>query len=266
MKTKSFFTNKYIIGILLVLIIISVDILLHPGMSRVMLPKTFTSDLPAQFPTFCDQPLKISGKRWVKAVNHIEKLNALDSSTSGFEMDIYFDEDLQKFFVYHDSSELSQITLQDILNAYQKKELKASVWLDFKNLSHNNQHSALTLLEKFRDKYHLQHKMIIESSQIKCLNIFCEAGFFTSYYISFFNPYQMDEAEIRKTMLEVSGLLKQNPVSAISGYYFQIPLLSYYFPQAQLLTWAEADWFSLISPVFNSGLLAQEQVKIVLYD
>src|SRR5690606_40384254 len=135
MKTKSFFTNKYIIGILLLLIVISIDIMLHPGMSRVMLPKKFATNLQPQFPKFCHQPLNIKAKRWVKAVNSIERLQALDSTTAGFEMDIYFDEDLHNFFVYHDSSVMSQTVLQDMLNVYQHRNLQASIWLDFKNLS-----------------------------------------------------------------------------------------------------------------------------------
>ena len=75
----------------------------------------------------------------------------------------------------------------------------------------------------------------------------------------------MDETALVKEIDTMALLLKSNKVSALSGYYFQIPMLKKFFPTASLLTWAEKSSFSLVAPVFNHQLIADDQIKVVLH-
>ena len=265
MRSRNFYTNKYFLALVILILVLLVDVFLHKGMSRVIIPERFTNKRAPQNPAFCVQPLIIKSKDWVKAVNTEALMQAQDSTSAGLEMDVYFDKSKNSFFVYHDSSNISAQSLEQQLDVYRSRKLTASVWLDFKNLNHSNEVAALQKLMEFRNRYQLQNKLIVESTNIKNLNAYCENGFFTSYYVPYFNPYLMDEDAIVKQIDDISFLLKTNKVSALSGYYFQIPMLKRFFPTANLLTWAENSSFSLVAPVFNHQLMADEQIKIVLH-
>lgn len=265
MISRNFYTNKYFLAIIILVLVLLIDVFLHKGMSRVILPESFTNKRVPQKPAYCVQSLIITNKDWVKAVNSPVLMQALDTATAGLEMDIYFDKTLNKFFVYHDSSNVSTQTLEEQLEIYKSRKLMASIWLDFKNLSDNNENNALQKLVLLRNYYHLQNKLIVESPNIKNLNSFCNNDFYTSFYVPFFNPYLMDEAAIISEIDSISSLLNAHKVSALSGYYFQIPMLKKFFPTANLLTWVETSGFSLVAPVFNYQLMAEEQIKIVLH-
>ena len=264
MISRKFYTNKYLLALLILLLVLIIDVFLHKGMSRVILPESFTNKRGAQKPDYCIQPLGIKNKEWVKAVNSKELMQGLDSTKAGFEMDIYFDKRQDKFFVYHDSSKVSSQTLEEQLQIYESRKLVSSIWLDFKNLSDSNETVALQKLILLRNNFRLQDKLIVESKNIQNLNSFCANNFYTSFYVPYFNPYLMDEKAIIKEIDTIAGLLKNNKVSALSGYYFQIPMLKKFFPTANLLTWSENGSFSLVAPVFNHSLMADEQIKIVL--
>lgn len=262
---KKFLLNKYTISCIIVLLIVGVDIVLHKGMSRVMVTDTFTEQRTARSFEVCKQPLLSTNKRWVKAVNTVSNLQTLDSSTAGIEMDVYFDTLANTFFVYHDSDAISTLSIKSILDAWSAKKMKGSIWLDFKNLAAQNKLQALLYLRKLRDQYQLKNKIIVEASSPGYLHVFCKEGFFTSYYVPFFNPYNMSEKELMLTVDEIATQLAAHKVSALSGYYFQYPFLKKYFPDYPILTWTEGSAISIVANYFNSNLLNDPQVAVVLF-
>jgi hypothetical protein len=265
MKSKDYFGNKYFFGLVVILIIICVDILFHKGMTRVLIPDSFTKNIsPADFP-HCNNILIQHSKRWVKAVDNEAAIKKLAGNTDGFEVDIYFDTTIHSFYVYHDSSGISSLTVDHLLDVYKKRNLTSSIWFDFKNLNYFNHEGSLIALIALRQKYGLQNKMIVESSQISYLTHFCENGFFTSYYTPYFNPYELKENDLKNIVDTISHNLKLYPVSALSGYYFQYPFLKKYYPGYPILTWAEKNNFSLVSAVFNWHLEKESHLKIILY-
>jgi hypothetical protein len=264
MEKNSFPANKYTLVVLMLLLCVMLDILMHMGMSRVMIPKTFTVKRDAQRFPMCNQPLVLSGKYWEKAINSVSKMQGIPLDAAGIEMDVYFDGHKNEFQVYHDSSSFSAVSASSLLGLYDSKHLTASIWFDFKNLSSANERQALQYLVHLRSKFHLQNKVIVESSSPQFLQSFCDSGFHTSYYTPYFNPYEMSEQEILLAIDSVSSVIRQYPTSAMSGYYFQYPLLKKYFPQYPILTWADKSAFSIISLLFHHKLGNDSQVKIVL--
>ena len=107
--------------------------------------------------------------------------------------------------------------------------------------------------------------MIIESSSPANLTAFCDSGFFTSYYAPNFNPYQIQEDTLVNFIDIMANNLKKYRVTALSGYYFQYPVLKKYFPNFPILTWTDKSNISLITRVFNKHLENEQQIKIVLY-
>lgn len=262
---KKFLLNKYTISCIIVLLLVAVDVVLHKGMSRVMMPASFTQQRSAKSFPICEQALISTDKKWVKAVNTTAKLLSLDSNTAGVEMDVYFDTIANTLFVYHDSSVISSTGIESILNVWASKKMQGSIWLDFKNLSLSNKRSALLYITSLRERFGLANKLIVESSDPASLDVFCRQGFFTSYYVPFFNPYSMSEDDLLRTIDEIAQQLNQHKVSALSGYYFQYPFLKKYFPEFPILTWTDYSAVSMVSNIFSSSLLNDAQIKVVLY-
>jgi hypothetical protein len=262
---KKFLTNKYTISCIIVLMVVTVDIVLHKGMSRVMLPASFTQQRGVLRPQRCPQPLLNINKQWIKGVNTIVQLAAIDSSTAGIEMDVYYDEVANRLFVYHDSAAISTVGIETLLEIWTQKNKMGCIWLDFKNLSVQNKYTSLQYIVALRDRYQLTQKIIVESSDPSSLDVFCSKGFFTSYYVPNFNPYTSSESEILRSIDDMASLLQQHQVSALSGYYFQYPFLKKYFPDYPILTWTESSSISMVANYFNSNLLNDPQVAVVLF-
>lgn len=264
MTNNSFFLNKYTLSVLIVLLCLFIDIALHKGVTRVMVPDSFTHQrTPVEIPS-CKQELLSSDKNWVKGVNTPELAMQLPANTPGFEMDVYFDTIKNYLQVYHDSTVFSETKIEEILAVYQQRNLKACIWLDFKNLSGANQPASLKYIKYLRSKYNLHNKLIIESSTPSSLPAFCDSGFFTSYYIPFFNPYKIDEKELVTFIDTIQNNLSRYRVSALSGYYFQYPVLKKYFPGYPVLTWVENDKVSIITGTFGKVLANDDRVAVIL--
>ncbi len=264
---KGFLTNKYTLSVFILLAILATDILLHRGMSRVILPKSFTNKRQPQTGLAkCEHPLQVNGKIWFKAVNNVDKARMIDSAANGFEMDVYFDTAKNSFFVYHDSSAMSSTNADEIFAVVAQRKLHTSIWLDFKNLAEKNKAAALRQLQDLQKKYQLAGRILVESSDPSSLQSFCDSGFFTSYYVPFFNPYTEDENAMVGRIDSIASMLKKYPTSALSGYYFQLPFLKKFFPVFPLLTWTDDSKISLVNRVFNYQLEKDKDVLIVLHD
>lgn len=265
MKLKSIFTNKYTLSVIILLTVLGIDVLLHKGMSRVLIPDSFTSQRGPLNYNRCKSFLQSSNKHWQKAVNNLEKAALADTTLGGIEIDVYFDTAKNRFLVYHDTAGYTQLTLQDLLTAALKKHPKLSVWLDFKNLSAGNESQSLARLQYLQKANALRQRIIVESSSPQYLQSFCSAGFYTSFYAPYFNPYVEDENQLIAHLDSISNALKNYPVNAISGYYFQYPVLKRYFPSFPLLTWTNDAPLSIVGNTLNYTLLHDDHVKVVLF-
>lgn len=265
MSKSDFIKNKYSVSVLILLGLLLTDFLLHKGMGRVMLPENFSDKItPYQLPV-CERDLVKKEKEWIKAVNTVALMQQLDAKTNGLECDVYFDSVKNCFEVYHDSSAPSSLKLDSLLVAYQAKQLTANIWFDFKNLGSTNAGSALKEMIRLKNNFKLDKKLIIESSAAAPLKAFCDSGFFTSYYVPFFNPYEIKEEVLMKNIDSIRQHISQYPASAISGYYFQYPLLKKIFPTYPILTWADQPSASLIAYFFRQQLKNDDMIKVVLF-
>jgi len=264
MSAKSVFFNKYSFSVLILLALIALDVFLHKGITRVILPSGFTEARQPFLISPCKEKLAPGNKNWFKAINTPALLNELPKETAGIEIDVYFDTSANSFFVYHDSSRMSRITLDSILEEKQKFLPAASVWLDYKNLNAINAQPSLARVSQLCKTYALDKKMIIESSNAETLHHFCEAGFFTSFYVPFHNPYKATEKQVVKFIDSVAATIKKNPPSALSGYYFQYPLLKKFFPNYPLLIWADNSSLSAVGYLFKMQVTKDSAVRVLL--
>lgn len=265
MRKRTLTPGKYTGLLIIILLLAAMDVLLHKGITRVLLPASFTDQRRPVHLSVCEQPLLSNGKEWVKAVNTIAAIEKLPGQTAGIEMDVYFDTLKNQLLVYHDSAHYATTGIEKLLLKYNERKLSAAVWLDFKNLSPQNQGASFRYVSFLRWQYQLNKKIIVESSRADLLPLFCRAGFFTSYYVPFCNPYQLPEKEIASYIDSVAANLRQYAPSAVSGYYFQYPLLRKFFPTVPVLLWTDKPGISIVANLLNQKMLADTAVKAVLH-
>jgi len=152
-----------------------------------------------------------------------------------------------------------------LLKEYKGRGLKASTWLDLKNLDDSNYNAAVSALTDLRNKYGLTNKLLVESNRADLLTAFSDSGFFTSYYTPMFNPYQVTDEEIKHWVDSLSSVISKSKVNALSGYYFQYPFLHHYFPNYPVLIWSANDRFSLVNWLFKKRIAGSKEVFIALY-
>jgi hypothetical protein len=265
MQMKWVFKNKYkLIGIIIIAWI-AVDSYFHKGLVRVLLPKKYPEFRnEAALPK--ERHLINTNKNWVKEINSVELMKEkLDKGSIGMECDVYFDTIKSIFEVHHDIDKSTGLNLETLLTTYQQLNLHASIWLDFKNLDNTTNRPALKKLSQLRELYHFNNKILVESPRADLLKDYSDSGFYTSYYIPMFNPYLINDDELKYWVDSIAKVLNHSSVNAVSGYYFQYTFLHKYFPGYDILIWAPNDRFSLINWLFKRKVNAAEEVFIVLY-
>ena len=256
--------NKYKLMAFIIGLYLLVDVLQHKGQTRVLFPKDFSKPNNEVIEPYSESMLINKDKNWAKAVNTKEQLNELNPDDAGFECDVYFNTAAKSFNVHHDPDKNTGYSLEDLLQLYQQKKLRASIWLDIKNLDDSNATMVMQSLTELRNKYKLQNKILVESGRADLLTKFSDSSFFTSYYIPFFNPYKINKAEMDLWVDSISSVISKSKINALSGYYFQCSFLKYYFSHYPVLTWVDKAPFSLINFLFQKKIAADKSIFIVL--
>jgi hypothetical protein len=256
--------NKYKLMAFIIGLYLLIDVLQHKGQARVLFSQKFPELKTTNLQPPGKNQLSNTNKNWEKGVNTMERLNELNTGTAGFECDVYFDTATNIFDVYHDPGKSIGLGLDNLVQQYQQKKMTAGIWLDIKNLSDANSIAALQSLNQLQKKYGLQNKLLIESNRADLLSAFSGSGFFTSYYVPFFNPYKINEAEKKRWVDSISAVISRAKVNALSGYYFQCSFLNHYFPQYPVLTWTDNSSFSLVNFLFRRKINADQSIFIVL--
>ena len=257
--------NKYKLLVFIIGLYLLADVLQHKGQTRVLFPKNYAAfNINASLPK-SKTSLVNQSKEWKKGVNTKARMNELDVTASGFECDVYFDNAKNVFDVHHDADKSIGQDLISLLDLYQQKKYTASIWLDFKNLDDANAGQAMAALIYLRKKYSLQNKLLVESGRADLLSAFSDSGFFTSYFTSMFNPYQIKDKEINFWADSIAKVVNNARVNALSGYYFQYSFLHHYFPNYPVLIWGEKERFSLINLLFQMKISRDKAIFIALY-
>ena len=254
-KLIAFSIGLYVLG----------DGLMHKGLVRVMIPKNFPEYTIDTAISANKNVLVNAGKEWIKGVNTKEIMNSIDKNCPGLEIDVYFDTSNDHFDVHHDKSNSIGLYLDSLLAVYAARKLKASIWLDLKNLTAVNNVAAVKELLQLQNKYGLANKILVESQWPQYLTVFSDNQFSTSYYTPSFNPYLMSNNQLKFWVDSLSTVIKRSNINFLSGYYFQYPFLQHYFPRYPVLIWSPNDKFSIINWWYKRNILANKAVFITLY-
>lgn len=174
---------------------------------------------------------------WLHRVNTIDKARHFQNQYPGFELDVHFDTSVNTFFVRHDFTDTTTLTLATWLGALEKPE-QLGYWLDFKNLSQANGPKALAELVRIRNFFHLgQNPIVVESSDPATLPSFDTLNFRISFYIPTFDPETLTPSEEQMYIDYIHAGVISNNIPTISGYHFQHTFMQNNFPDLNKLLW-----------------------------
>lgn len=173
---------------------------------------------------------------WAHRCNSVEKAERLKYLVHGLELDVHFNSMNNSFFVKHDFTQPDTLLLSEyLIRIAEFHDLK--YWLDFKNLSIDNQYAALLRLSTVADSLGIEKSHFIIEGHASSLSNFKNEGYYTSYYIPTFNPLQLTEEEKESMAADIQTTINTWPANAISGYYEQLEFMQQYFPDHPKLTW-----------------------------
>lgn len=258
--------SKYKWILYLIACYLLIDIYVHKGMLCVLFKGRFQNNFSFTESPVCKNNLLNKGGRWKKAVNNIQSIPNNLHEYNGLEIDIYFESQKRVFLAFHDSSENLRTNIELIFKSLQQKNYKGSIWLDFKNLSGENQDSALNRLIEYSKTYNLESRIIVESTHPELLVSFYHKGFFTCYFVPYFNPYMMNQSERTEIAKTVESKIRTSSPCSLSGYYFQFPFLKSYFKEVPLLTWTHNHNWSLINYFFQKKIHNDSSLLVILED
>lgn len=174
-------------------------------------------------------------KIWVHRVNSIEKLQEVNSTFSGVELDVVFNSTGEVFDVNHPPAESIGLNLLEYLKSNTESDL--NFWLDFKNLSPENASQALKRLQFLCAELTISKKQfIVEATQPELLKLFAKNGFQTSYYLNWPGLYQLSEESLNETISQIKANIFPE-LSYISSSYHDFELLNQHFPDQEKLLW-----------------------------
>ena len=196
-------------------------------------------------------------KLWAHRVNNLNDIKPLSKEFKGFEIDVFYNKNLNKFDVKHHGKDF-ELSLGEYFSYSQDYSLK--YWIDFKNLNENNVNKAILLLDILSTKHSLKNDLIVESKNIELLSKFKKNDFYISYWLPSFNlirsSYQNHEIK--------ANLLKFKP-NVISMPYSSVVYYSIKFPNYSIHCWTN-DMISQSDKVKIQKLSKNENVKVILTD
>lgn len=213
----------------------------------------------------CCQLGEYQDKLWLHRTNSLEKMEEKEARFPNYEIDLVYREKTGTFDVTHDADTTFHLSLDAYLHSI--KTDSDSVWLDIKNLNEHNMKAARNRLEQLCQKYAIPRRhFIVETRNLNALAYFTQAGFYTSYYVDFPKPSELDDEAIDTCITHLQRVADSHKVCALSfsGWWYA-DIHEKLHRDIDLLTWKHrtTELGMLFFP-HNRRMLADEQLKVIL--
>lgn len=203
-------------------------------------------------------------KMWLHRCNSLEKWEEMQHGYDNFEVDVVWRDSI--FDVTHDVDVTFNQRLEPFLS--QLKHNKNKMWIDAKNLNATNWANATQRLDFLLEKYDIdKSRFIIESSSVDALHHLNKNGYYTSYYIDFPNPDDLDDNQVEDVVDSIENVVEDGCCDAISFPYWWYDELEDEFDDnsIDMLTWCHrTTQFEFFLTPWCYEMLNDSQVKVIL--
>lgn len=205
-----------------------------------------------------------NNKIWLHRCNSLEKLYEKAAKYPNIEVDIVI-RDNHLFDVTHDIDTTFNLKIASYFDYMQEKD--GRMWMDIKNLTSENKLSVLSRLNMLINHFEIEkERLIIESSNWEALAAFTEDKFYTSYYVPFDEPDELDDEEIDSCINELQKIADSRAVRALSfpeDWYDEIK--DKLDRPIDLLTWRHRDsQLEVLLTPSGRRMLNDPQLKVIL--
>lgn len=205
-----------------------------------------------------------NNKIWLHRCNSLEKLYEKAAKYPNIEVDIVI-RDNHLFDVTHDIDTTFNLKIASYFDYMQEKD--GRMWMDIKNLTSENKLSVLSRLNMLINHFEIEkERLIIESSNWEALAAFTEDEYYTSYYVPFDEPDELDDEEIDSCINELQKIADSRAVRALSfpeDWYGEIK--DKLDRPIDLLTWRHRDsQLEVLLTPSGRRMLNDPQLKVIL--
>lgn len=205
-----------------------------------------------------------NNKIWLHRCNSLEKLYEKEAKYPNIEVDIVIRNN-HIFDVTHDIDTTFNLKIASYFDYMQEKD--GRMWMDIKNLTSENKLSVLSRLNMLINHFEIEkERLIIESSNWEALATFTENEFYTSYYVPFDEPDELDDEEIDSCINELQKIADSRAVRALSfpeDWYDEIK--DKLDRPIDLLTWRHRDsQLEVLLTPSGRRMLNDPQLKVIL--
>lgn len=203
-------------------------------------------------------------KIWLHRCNSMEKLYEKSALYPNVEVDVIF-RDNYRFDITHDADTTFNLSLDSYF--YYMKNKTGKMWLDIKNLDSGNKMDMLLKLNRLVRHFQIaKDRLIIESSSWNDLQDFTQNGYYTSFYVPYEEPCEMEDEEIDICIKELQQITDKKVVSALSfpGHWYTTIKEKLDRP-IDLLTWEHhSSQLQLLLSSIGQRMLSDPQLKVIL--
>ena len=199
----------------------------------------------------------IDDKLWAHKVLEEEKAYNRLKQFNGLEIDVFFDNEANCFYIRHHDI-LNNQTLEDFLTNIDESDIY--YWIDFKNIEDIEIDLAVNRMIYLNSVFSIKDRIIIESKNIILLSYFKKSNFNVSYCVPTFKYYKSPF-----NIYQIKAELIRYQPDAISCDYKSVDFYSNKFPNYSLLCWTnDLDLQNDSHIVYE--LCEKKNVRIVLTD
>lgn len=206
-------------------------------------------------------------KIWKHGVYSKHDAAKYENVFDGLEVDLIYSSAKDDIFIGRVESDADKNALFTDWLSMLKNPRKMSLWIDFKNLSTDNDSAALIRLNDIVGKYNIKDKVMVESQDVKALLKAKKEGFYVILWVDNLHYWRHhtteDSISICKTIRHKINILQPD---AISCEFTMYPLLCDTFPEQNIHFWDTPKDYTEENVKFTQKLCREKSVKVVLVD
>ncbi len=191
-----------------------------------------------------------------------------ESVFEGMEVDIVYSTDKDDLFIGRLEDDAQKNESFDNWLAMLKKPSSVKLWIDFKNLSADNCHSAIASLDLLVTKYGIKDNVFVENQDIAALKHAKNSGFHVILWVD--NLHYWRSPHTRDDSISICKGIRKNidrlSPDAISCEFTAYPMLCDSFPEQNVLFWDTPKEYTEENIRHTQNLCRNKSVKVVLVD
>jgi hypothetical protein len=177
-------------------------------------------------------------------VNSKSRARKMQNKYNLFETDVHFNEEL-KCLALTKKVRRKEVCYDEFLGSLNKPNERFH-WLDIQLIDEKNFKLAHQYIETIAAKFNIKQRMILENRNAKFLTPLTQKGFYTAFYIPWFETEKMSVTEIKNQINYIENNLKRNQVCAISAFANRLMFVKKYFPKFDFVSWWWLPWYARI--------------------